>query len=228
MCTEDPLFLHGPTSSFRDLSSQHAAFPSSASIPDVHLTAFERAAKLREWALQLFANAAPERQKEHTYLSLPTFELDGVGHHSAFTLLNYYWNHQSDACIMVYRPAVMHSLATGGVYANKLLLNALYYAGALLSGHERFMDDASKPNTLGNRFFHRFQSLLAHFEVSLIDTISTLVVTSSALLTRGKQTLAYLYFGLAQRMMTDLGFHVNPDMVNHASYSPYLPIYSML
>ena len=156
------------------------------------------------------------------------FELDGLDSDSAIYLLNYYWKYQNSIDLVVYRPAVMHSLSTGGIYANKLLLNALYYAGALLCGQQRFMDDSSNRQTLGNRFFHRLQELLpTHMETSSVGSISALIIMSSAALSRGKQTLSFLYSGLAQRMIVDLGFHVNPDKVEQSSYNPKLKTYSM-
>lgn len=218
--SETGLSFHGATSSFRKPESQ----PS----PSVHsdkrtfsVPAPDRQLRIHEWKKHLFANSALERQKEHAYMVNRTFELDGLDVDTSFRLLNLYWNHQHNTYLVTYRPSIMHSLATNGIYANRLLLNAIYYTGASQCGDSSLMEDPSDPQTVGNRFFNRFQALLAsEIEQSSIANISALIVMGSTLLARGRPTLGWLYCGIAYRMIVDMGLHVNPEKIQMSSLTP--------
>lgn len=222
--------IHGPTSAFRDLPSP--ASLSRTSISDaagsptrthaanaLPLTSEEDKRKqLEQWRLELFAHSARQQQLEPLLISQCKMDLDGVDGHTAKHLLDLYFNHQYNTYLCMYRPAVMDSLATNGPYANKLILNAMLYTGALQSGREDLMDEPGDAQTLGNRFFRRFEELLPLFmRSSSIPTISALIVMGSSLLTRGYQTLAWLYYGISYRMILDLGFDINPAKVNTSS-----------
>jgi hypothetical protein len=164
---------------------------------------------------------------EQWYITQGQIDFDGVDAQLANHLLELYFNHQYNTYMVVYRPAVMHSLATGGPYANKLLLHGMLYTGAVQSGREDLMDESGDPQTLGNRFFHRFEELLAQtIRTSSIASISALIIMGSTLLTRGYQTLGWLYCGIAYRMISDLGFDINPAKVNTSSLLAKEPAYS--
>ncbi|KAJ5669897.1 uncharacterized protein N7477_005260 [Penicillium maclennaniae] len=137
---------------------------------------------------QLFANSALEVQKEWTYMTERRFDLDGLDFDTAWHLLQLHWNHHHMAYLLSYRPALMHSLATGGPYINKLLLNAIYLASALNSDRKELYDDKS----------------------SIASAVGLLTVGSS-LVSNGQQTAGWHYSGLGYRMMVDLGLHISPD-----------------
>lgn len=221
------LSFHGPTSSFRGPASPTSQASSSNARKD-SLSAPDRKRKEQEWTTQLFANTSLERQKEQAYMTERRFDLDGVDFETALVLFDLYWNHQHNTYLVTYRPAIMHSLATGGIYVNKLLLNAIFYTGSLQSGRITLMDDPSDSQTLGKRFLNRFQALLASgIQKSSIASVSALIVMGSALLTRGQQTLGWLYCGIAYHMIVDLGLHVNPEKVHMASLSSAETTYSL-
>lgn len=217
--SESGLSLHGPTSSLRPPLSLLSSRSSPNRVKSVSPSALEKERNLKDWKLQLFAQTSLERQKEYYHIIHGNTDLDGVDPTLAFNLLGFYWNHQHNTYLVTYRPAIMHSLATGGPYCNKLLLNSLFYTGALQSGHESLMNEEKDPATLGSRFFERFQQLVSsQVEISSIPTIAALIVMGSAVLTRGKQTLGWMYSGMAFRMIADLGLHLDPDKVNHSQF----------
>ncbi|KAF2467908.1 uncharacterized protein BDR25DRAFT_152860, partial [Lindgomyces ingoldianus] len=176
---------------------------------------------------ELFANTARQLQLEQLSSWQAKWDLDGVDPQTANHLLNLYWNHQYNTYLCVYRPAVMESLATGGPYSNKLLLHAMLHNGALQSGREDLMDVPGDPQTLGSRFFRRFEELLpSSMRTSSIASISAFIVMGSSLLTRGYQTLGWLYCGISYRMISDLGLDINPAKVQTSSLLAKEPEYS--
>ena len=105
----------------------------------------------------------------------------------------------------------MNSLATGGPYTSKLLLNALFYSAALNSDRE-----TREPT--GEKFLARFQSLLLpELEKSSIPSVLALLQLGSSLVAHGRQTAGWLYSGLAYRMIIDLGLHLDPGIVQTCS-----------
>ena len=217
--------IHGPTSAFRDLPSPASLGLTSTSNSPAQCTTYPtttteeaRRKQVEQWKLEIFAYHASQLQMEHWYISQGKIDLDGVDPSLANHLLDLYWSHQYNTYLCSFRPAIMHSLATGGPYANKLLLNAIFHTGSVQSGRQDLMDEPCDPQTLGNRFFRRFEELLAPtIRTSSIPSISALIIMGSTLLTRGYQTLGWLYCGIAYRMISDLGFDINPAKVNTSS-----------
>lgn len=103
---------------------------------------------------QLFANAAYQRQRETAMFSNPTrslgikVELDGLPMELAVHLLELHFNRQHFAYLLTYRPAIMESLTNDGPYANKLLLNAIYYCSCLYSDRTIFRSNPDDPDTM--------------------------------------------------------------------------------
>ena len=120
-----------------------------------------------------------------------------------------FWKTANSAFLMVYRPAFMRDWASSGPYFSKLLLNAIYHNSCRHASEEsihRYGPDAA---TLWARFRQRFKELLREeFDHSAITTIQALLVMSSSLavLENGRNA-AWLYSGLAYRMIIDLGLH---------------------
>lgn len=103
---------------------------------------------------QLFAFAALQRQREiFMFNNLSQrldvkIELDSLPVESAVHLLELHWNRQHLAYLLTYRPAIFDSLTNDGPYANKLLLNAIYYSSCLYSDRVMFRSDPSDPQTM--------------------------------------------------------------------------------
>lgn len=167
---------------------------------------------------RLFAYSALQFQKEYTYMAERKFDLDGLDWDTANHLFALHWNHQHLGFLMTYRPAVMESLATGGPHCNKLLLNAIYYTSALQSDRPNMRDDPAHPEDLGSRIFVRFQSLLGTtIQNSTPASIAALVAMGSSCVSNGRQTIGWLYAGIAYRMIVDLGMHIDTDKVRMSS-----------
>jgi hypothetical protein len=155
---------------------------------------------------KLIANAAVSRQQElalHTSLKMRIdFDLEPD---LAMQLIDMHWAHQSYTFLLTYRPAVMHSLATGGPYVNKLLLNALYLSSSLYTDTFRLQDG-------GEIFYRRLKVLLPEYiDQPSLTTIVALLIAGSCLVPHGKQSAGWVFCGIAYRMMTDLGLNVLPQ-----------------
>lgn len=218
--SEGRLAVYGPSSTFR-MNSPNATDPSpqgrdastaSASRDISRFTSEKRDEQIAAARGQLFANSALEIQKEWTYIAERKFDLDGMEFDTAWHLLQLHWNHHHMAYLLTYRPALMHSLATGGPYINKLLLNAIYLSSALNSDRRELYDDLNERQSLGRRFYLRFQQLLLpELERSSIASAVALITVGSSLVSNGQQTAGWHYSGLGYRMIVDLGLHISPD-----------------
>jgi len=123
--------------------------------PDVSLSESEQLHHSQTVKDQLFAFAALQRQREHVVLGQLArgmdvkMELDGLPAELATHLLDLHWNRQHLAYLLTYRPAIFDSLTNDGPYANKLLLNGIYYSSCLYSDRTAiFRSDPNDPLTM--------------------------------------------------------------------------------
>lgn len=215
--------IHGPTSAFHPqfFLSTPAVVSNDAEQQGQPLgngLESSRAGNEDELRSQLFLFSALEKQKEHIYGIKGQYDLDGVDYDTAMHLLELHWNHQHCAYLSTYRPAILNSLTNNGPYANKLLLNALYFSSSLNSERLCFREDPGDPQSTGNRFLARFHELLIPaLERSSIPTAVAIVQVGSSLVACGRQTIGWLYSGLAHRMITDLGLHVDSSKLHKPS-----------
>jgi hypothetical protein len=204
-------FVYGPASSFR---APNLASPSNSAF-SARDTETQKHIDVARMRTELIAWSTLQRQKEILNVSSTADVFDGIDGSSAIYLLDLYWNHQYNTFLALYRPAIMSSITSNGPWANKLLQNALFFTGALQSGDSAWMSDPNDSSTLGQRFLHRFQELLAsEIEESSIASACALLVMSSSLLTRGRTSLAWLYAGLAFRMVVGLGLDLDPTKID--------------
>lgn len=222
--SETGVSIHGPASAFFEPLSMRS-LPSGLSVPtDSPVSIRNQQQTDDEIRRELFAYSALEFQKEYTYMSERKLDLDGVDWETADHLFQLHWNLHHLGFLITYRPAIMHSLATGGPHCNKLLLNAIYYTAALQSSRPNMRDDPAHPQYFGTKFFHRFQSLLAsELQRSSTASIAALVLMGSSCVSNGRQTIGWLYAGLSYQMIVDLGLHVDPDKVQMSSLVPSKP-----
>lgn len=199
--------VHGPTSTFTGPHLPSVAADSPASMRH---SPYERD-QIRQ---KLFAYSALQLQKEFTLWASPNLDLDGVDYQTASHLFDLHWNHQHIGFLLTYRPAIMDSLANGGSHCNKLLLNAIFYTSALQSNRPNMRDDPAKPENFGSRRFRRFQELLGvELQNSSPTSIAGLVAMGSSCVSNGRQTIGWLFTGIAYRMIVDLGMNIDPDKV---------------
>lgn len=138
-----------------------------------------------------------------------SFDSDGIDQGLAKELLSLHRKTANSAYLLVYRRAFMRDFASNGRYFSKLLLNAIYYSACRHIGVKICEQYASNVITLSARFHARFKNLLrAEFDESSITRMQALLVMSSALAGVGEEkNCAWIYSGLAFRMMVDLGLH---------------------
>ena len=105
----------------------------------------------------------------------------------------------------------MRDMACGGPYYSKLLLNAIYFGASKFSSRTETRSDPADARTAGWVYRQRTKELLAlALDHSKITTIQALLVMTSSLFALGEEkSVAWLYAGLAFRMIMDLGIHID-------------------
>lgn len=138
-------------------------------------------------------------------------DFDGVEPELGMHLLSLHWNRQHHSFLLTHRPAFMRDMACNGPYFSKLLLNAIYFGASKFSPRLEVRRDADDVRTAGWRFRERVRELLGgSLDRSDVTTIQALLVMTNSLFALGdERSAAWLYSGLAFRMLIDLGMHVD-------------------
>ncbi|KAB8225985.1 PrpF protein-domain-containing protein [Aspergillus novoparasiticus] len=159
----------------------------------------------------LVAEAAKQRQMEQLNFRQGKLDFDGVDPDLGMHLLSLHWNRQHHSFLITYRPAFMRDMACNGPYFSKLLLNAIYFGAAKFSPRLEVRKDPNDVRTAGWRYRERVRELLGGaLDRSDITTIQALLVMTNSLFALGdERSAAWLYSGLAFRMLIDLGMHVD-------------------
>ncbi|CAH0024671.1 unnamed protein product [Clonostachys rhizophaga] len=172
---------------------------------------------IEEAKARLVSNAVLQRQREMQIFRHPqnTMDLDGCDPELAKHLIDLHFNRQHYAYLLTYRPAIMDSLSRGGNrWANKLLLNAIYYSSTLYSDRPCLQSDPSDKQSVGSRFYRRFKQLLVdEIDKPSIPSAVALLLTSATLISQGHSSAGWNLSGMAYRMVLDLGCHMmlGPD-----------------
>jgi len=149
-------------------------------------------------------------------------DFDGVDPELGMHLLSLHWNRQHHSFLLTYRPAFMRDMACDGPYFSKILLNAIYFGASKFSPRREVRRDPDDVRTAGWQFRERVRSLLGSaLDRSEITTIQALLVMTNSLFALGdERSAAWLYAGLAFRMIIDLGMHVDaPDLGSTRKFS---------
>ncbi|RDW74323.1 fungal specific transcription factor domain-containing protein [Aspergillus mulundensis] len=159
----------------------------------------------------LVAEAAKQRQMEELNFRQGKLDFDGVDPDLGMHLLSLHWNRQHHSFLITYRPAFMRDMACNGPYFSKLLLNAIYFGAAKFSPRLEVRKDPSDVRTAGWKYRERVRELLGGaLDRSDITTIQALLMMTNSLFALGdERSAAWLYSGLAFRMIIDLGMHVD-------------------
>jgi hypothetical protein len=202
---------HGRTSTlFDDNSHDRPATEVRPKMPD-------------EWIEKgLVAEAARQRQLEDVNFRLGKLDFDGVEPELGMHLLSLHWNRQHHSFLTTYRPAFMRDMACNGPYFSKLLLNAIYFGASKFSPRHDVRRVADDVRTAGWQFRQRVRELLGEaLDKSEITTIQALLVMTNSLFALGdERSAAWLYAGLAFRMIIDLGMHVDTlDLASSRKFS---------
>lgn len=179
--------------------------------------AAERLARVSdEWVEKsLVTEAVRQRQLEPINFHRKKLDFDGVDPDLGMHLLELHWNRQHHSFLLTYRPAFMRDMACGGPYFSRILLNAIYFGASKFSTRLDVRRDPNDVRTAGARFRERVRELLGNaLDKSEVTTIQALLVMTNSLFALGdERSAAWLYAGLAFRMIIDLGLHV--DAVNY-------------
>jgi hypothetical protein len=165
-----------------------------------------------EWVTKsLVAESAQQRQLETFNLQQGKLDFDGVNPDLGMHLLELHWNRQHHSFLITYRPAFMRDMACGGPYFSKILLNAIYFAASKFSPRLEVRRDSEEVRTAGWQYRQRLKDLLgAALDSSEITTIQALLVMAQSLFALGdERSAAWLYAGIAFRMLVDLGIHAD-------------------
>lgn len=141
-----------------------------------------------------------------------SYDYDGWEPELVLHLLNIHFNRQHHNLLLVYRPLFMRDFATQGPYFSKLLLNALLFGSSKFSPRVDIRKEANRPSTAGWQFRQRFKSLLGEaMDESRITTIQALITVASSLFAveSSAKSTAWLYSGIAFRMIVDLGLNID-------------------
>lgn len=146
-------------------------------------------------------------------------DFDGVDPDLGMHLLSLHWNRQHHSFLITYRPAFMRDMACDGPYFSKLLLNAIYFGSSKFSPRLEVRKDPNDVRTAGWKYRERVRELLGgSLDRSDVTTIQALLQMTNSLFALGdERSAAWLYSGLAFRMLVDLGMHV--DVTNKHPFS---------
>lgn len=172
-------------------------------------------AAVAESKARLISNAALQKQREVTLFRQPQnlMDLDGCAPELAKRLLDLHFKRHYYGGILTYRPAFMDSLVSGGgPWANKALLNAIYYSSATYSDWDDLRSESSYADTMSLHFYERFKRLLAdEFDKPSIPSAAALLLVSATLVSQGQSSAGWTMSGTAYRMIMDLGCHMIID-----------------
>ncbi|KAL2075144.1 hypothetical protein VTL71DRAFT_86 [Oculimacula yallundae] len=153
---------------------------------------------------QLMGEAAHQRQLETLNYRSGKLDFDGIDPELGMHLLTLHWNRQHHSHLITYRPAFMRDMAGGGPYFSKLLLNAIYFGSCKFSPQEEV-------KALHAQFRQRVRELLGvALDKSDLTTIQAMLVMTNSLFALGdERSAAWIYAGIAFRMLIDLGTHLD-------------------
>jgi hypothetical protein len=206
--------VHGLASMMNQTSSGGSREPNAPTYRNPRTTSASAVAVSKA---RLISYAVLQKQREPLMYIQPRSlaDFDGCEPGLARHLIDLHFSIQHYAYLISYRPAIMESIANGGgPWANKLLLNAIYYASCLVSDRPGLQDDPDDPHSIGSRFYNRFCQLLgSEIGKPSIPTAVALLTTSASLVSHGRSTAGWNLSGLAYRMIIDLGCHLTlgPD-----------------
>jgi hypothetical protein len=165
---------------------------------------------------RLISNAILQKQRESRLFRQPQqlIDLDSCEPDLARHLISLHFNRHHCCYLITYRPAILDSIATGGPWVNKLLLNAIYYNSSLYSDRPGLSASDNDPSSVGSRFYDRFSMLLIEaMSKPSVPSAVALLLTSATLVAQGKVSAGWALSGTAYRMIIDLGCHMmlGPD-----------------
>lgn len=213
---EGGIRYHGPTSLYA--TPEFTKARTTTSTPDSTSSPYNSDART-----QLVRNAWEQRNLEPLGASALSREA-GLSSEIVQYLLDCHWSWIQPLFNFVYRPAFTRDMSTQGAYFSPVL----FYT--ILAHSARFwhMDDTNKhiynPD-LGPLLFSRARMYLDReylsssiFQVS-IPNVQALLLISARQVSHGNPREAWIYSGLAFRMLEELGIHLDGTRFVHVGFS---------
>ncbi|KAL3428886.1 fungal-specific transcription factor domain-containing protein [Aspergillus tetrazonus] len=197
---------HGKISYYGPTSAIHE--PASLEPPSTDFQGYEDLPSKTNIRTLLTWNAEEYRSWEDFALSNAAIET-GIPHATMSTLLQIHWAWIAPMFMWVYRPAFMRGMTTDGQYYSPFLLTVLCAHAA------RFHE-----GPVGEMLICRARLLLGQEirKPSSIPTVQALLQLSAREMAYGSTSQAWLYSGMAFRMVSDLGLHHNSGKILHLGY----------
>ncbi|KAL9044852.1 MAG: hypothetical protein Q9214_002041 [Letrouitia sp. 1 TL-2023] len=191
---------------YQGLTSASVLSDTSASHPPSPAQSVDFSIPYDDIRRELEKEAAYQRRLEGTNFYSHSLDFDGVDPNLAMHLLSVHFNRQHHSFLVSYRPLFMRDMAHGGPYFSKLLLNAIYFGASKFSPRIDVRSDPDDPRSAGSIFRHRTKELLMPaLERSDITTVQALLILTNSLFAMGQEkSTAWMYAGIAVRMIIDL------------------------
>ncbi|GAB7336650.1 hypothetical protein MBLNU13_g10334t2 [Cladosporium sp. NU13] len=194
------LTYHGSTSRFHASSIADSQPDSSADL---------RASLYNSHKPALESNVELLRRVWQPLLQIQTEAELGLPPSLCHTLLDIYWTWQHPLHNCVYKPCFLMDMALGGPYYSKFLLHAIC---ALAARHLSAENPEFEHLARGENFLASARNLLAKALADAkpqIPTIQGLLILGGRQCAVGQSSEGWLFTGMAIRMMTDLGLHLD-------------------
>ncbi|KAH6874456.1 fungal-specific transcription factor domain-containing protein [Thelonectria olida] len=137
----------------------------------------------------------------------------GVSTEIGLALLDIYWTWLHPLHNCVYRPVMMMDLALGGPYCSDFLLMCIFgLAARHLPEHHPDLEGIQQ----GDQFILKAKQLLLEEMAAprpSIPTIQGLLILGGRQCAMGRSSEGWLYTGMAIRMMTDIGIHLDATLI---------------
>ncbi|CAG8457062.1 10184_t:CDS:2, partial [Cetraspora pellucida] len=135
-------------------------------------------------------------------------------------LLNLYFKYVHPDVPIIYKPRFFE-LLKDHEHLPYLLLNSMYCIASNYSDRPEIRKDRENPLTAGDIYFDRAKALLDNdYDRAHVTTVQALVLLSIREHGTGQDTRAWIYAGMATRMVQSLGMHRNNEKWHSITLSP--------
>ncbi|BCS29525.1 fungal specific transcription factor domain-containing protein [Aspergillus puulaauensis] len=127
-------------------------------------------------------------------------------------LLGLYWRWQNPWLYMIHKGSFMSDYRNGGrgKFCSPVLLFAIFALSSRYSDRVEVRSDPEDPHSAGNRFAEQAKILLQHeCEAPTTTTVQAASLLSLRWMSENKESLGWLYIGMATRMAYNLGLNLD-------------------
>ncbi|KAL4899072.1 fungal-specific transcription factor domain-containing protein [Aspergillus multicolor] len=127
-------------------------------------------------------------------------------------LLDLYWRWHNPGLYIIHRESFMRDYERGGVgaFCSPLLLSAVFALSSRFSDRLDVRSDPADPHSAGNHFAEQAKILLMYeCEAPTTTTVQAASLLSLRWMSENKESLGWLYMGMATRMAYNLGLNLD-------------------